>query len=125
MKSSIIKRSSLDRSGLGYGPNNNGKNSRSIAPIHEAGTHISVDVLMSLFKEKGNRKINQQYAHVNKGATQSRRPFIVRYQTIFLGNFYFCHNFGHKDANCKALENINFERNITPLKSVKDDNLNR
>ena len=68
MKSSIIKRSSLDRSGLGYEPDNNGKNSRPIAPIHEASTCRSTDLLMSLFKEKVNRKINQQYAHVSKGA---------------------------------------------------------
>ena len=47
-----------------------------------------------------NRKERISY-HWNTNTTPSRKAHCRRYQTLFLGNYYFCKKFGHKALNCK------------------------
>ena len=110
---------------MGYKQDDNDKDSISITYDHDTGTRAFTDVLKSLVKEKDNRKNDQQYVYVNKGVVPSRRPLTTNYQNIFLGNCYFCYNFGHKDENRKALANNNFERNRLPLKNIRANNMNK
>ena len=119
------QRQSSESFGLGFEQDNDDKDSTSITPNHEAGTRSFANALKSLVKEKDDRKNDQQFAYVNKGVAPYRRPLTTKYQTIFLWHCYFCYNFGHKAANCKALANNNFEKNRSPLKNIKAGNMNK
>ena len=51
------------------------------------------------------------------GSAQWRK--IPIYQNLFLGNYYFYHNFGNKANNCKVNTRINYLGNGTSYKAPK------
>jgi hypothetical protein len=55
-----------------------------------------------------------------KGNTMIRRNPPNRYQHIFLGYFYSCNNFGHKEVHCKAYRNYK-SRNFQRYNNNKND----
>jgi hypothetical protein len=54
------------------------------------------------FRTHNQQSTTSQEEEGFRRETPFRRSPTSRYQTIFLGLCYSCHNFGHKDANCRA-----------------------
>ena len=54
---------------------------------------------------------DKKSSHMEIDIAYSRRNHFERYQTLFLGNCYFCCNFGHKEVNFKASAKVNVKKN--------------
>jgi len=66
------------------------------------------DIQQRRFTQKG-------WTRPKSSRTSYQRTYHPRYESIFLGHCFYCHNFGHKVMNCQALKrdesmNKNFER---------------
>jgi hypothetical protein len=68
------------------------KSSNHSEDNHKKGNHDQKNTVFSLNKYK-NEFIRTD---------PLRRPFITRYQNIFLGYCFSCKNFNHKEIYCKA-----------------------
>jgi hypothetical protein len=69
-------------------------------------------------KGKGNTMIIRMVSE-GKENTIIRRTPPNRYQHIFLGYFYSCNNFGHKEIHCKDYKNYK-PRNVQRYKNNKN-----
>jgi hypothetical protein len=65
-----------------------------------------------------NNKTSQRFTNRN---APPRRPPTTRYQNMFLGYYFSCHNFGHKSINCRANTRYNYLRSRDIYKTTRND----
>jgi hypothetical protein len=69
-------------------------------------------------KDDMSNKTSQRFANRN---APPRRPPTTRYQNLFLGYCFSCHNFGHKAINCRANTRYNYLRSRDIYKTTRND----
>jgi hypothetical protein len=106
------QRSSFDKIRLGYNPNNALQKTKEepknyVATLEKSYKHdentneASYDQLEPtiLHRENEFRKM------------KPRRPTVNMYEYLFLGNYFSCNNFGHKEIECRAYPRNDQRRN--------------
>ena len=128
--------SPFDKTGLGYNPNQNTSNEASSSIVHkseEEPKSYVVAIKKSIKSEENNKNMNDDQQNplsfhkrneFSKCMT-SRRPFTNRYQHMFLGYYFSCNNFGHKEKNCKAYVRDDHMRSRRVYNIPKDNHANK
>ena len=112
------ERPNNDKYGIGY--NHKGKGSISKTIDQETNTRSYAETVRGdnkfykedhrdtpppkRFRFKNQRQLETRRPQEEEGfirVTRYRRCIYPKYQTIFLGLFYSCNNFGHKVVNCR------------------------
>jgi hypothetical protein len=100
-----MQRDSGNKNGIDYSQKESHVNSKSYA-----------DALRNTFKKKNEEKISNDLNSRRlpppirkEGKTIPKNFYEDRYPRIFLGYFFACSNFGHKDINCRAYRKKNLK----------------
>ena len=92
------QRASSDRSGLGF---NKEEKPECFSFTNQGGNKKGyAEALKSLAKKVESKKTSPNSQDKNINNMVPKRP--NRYLHIFLGQCYYCNNFGHKALNCRA-----------------------
>ena len=106
------QRPSSDRSSLGFIKE---KNPESFLITNHQGSKKSyVEVLKAPAKKEGSKKAGLISQDKNRNNIAPKKP--NRHLQIFLGHFYSCFNFVHKELNCRT------ERKVSEYKKKSSSN---
>ena len=117
------KISPLDKTGLGY--DNILKTTSSTKEKTQLSTKGAEGISTKCNEELQEDNIsrwNKRYEF--RKVERPRRSTSIRYENIFLGHYYACRNFGHKEIHCKAYARHNYMRKINDYGYPKGNNAN-